>query len=218
MAIVDKSIKKNYSTSKKLSSQFSNVENKKELNNKTTSIKAKNENTLSLEELNLLKDEISNKSDLLTQIIEISTASRKYFKAADSYSQLFEDAKNLTLEKVAFFAVNFRNQLSNSASFQMILRQSQNNFEGWFKNFIEYTLLIRLTDYYNQVLTSLANLRDYKVFLPDREINRKATIKFIEQNLLASFKEFLSNEWKEALVKNVAYNKKRDLVEKTTLR
>lgn len=219
MAISNKKIKTTQITVGDSTSELLVKDNESSKNKRTYVSRFNNfvEEVLSLDELKFLKDDIKNNSNLLTKIVEISSSSRKFFESNTVYEQIFEDAKNLTLEKVGFFAVNFRNQLTNKTSFRQILKSGENNFEYWFHNFIEYTLLVRLADYYNQTIASLSDIRGYNVLLTDIEVQRKSTIRFIKENLLDNFKEFLYYEWKKALIKNVEYDRKRNLAEKTIL-
>ncbi|MGL4343443.1 MAG: hypothetical protein ACRCRZ_02680 [Metamycoplasmataceae bacterium] len=172
---------------------------------------------LSLEEIKFLRNSIKNNSLLLKKIIEISESSRNFFEANTDYEQLFEDAKNLSIEKLGFFAIFFRKQLLNKDSFKLILSNSNKSFEHWFKTYVKYRLLISLEAFFESVVTSLSEIRNILILEKDIEITKKSLIRFIEENLIQDFKNFLFEDWNYALEENKSYEEKRKKISNTII-
>ncbi|MGL5204988.1 MAG: hypothetical protein ACRC9F_00435 [Metamycoplasmataceae bacterium] len=167
--------------------------------------------SLTIDEIRTLRDQFKNKK-LFSKIIANAEGSIFLTDTLTKEEQIFLDAKLLTVKQVAFFAVYYRNQLNKKSSFLRIVKNTEDSlFDNWFNIHVKYNFLIKLGDFYNKTIFSLADLKNNQsanIYESDIESERKITIKWIEKTFLKDFKAFLLADWKRALEKNEEFAEK----------
>ncbi|MGL4252115.1 MAG: hypothetical protein ACRDCJ_02715 [Metamycoplasmataceae bacterium] len=170
-----------------------------------------NRTSLTIDEIRMLRDQFKNKK-LFSKIIDNAEGSIFLTDTLTKEEQIFLDAKLLTVKQVAFFAVYYKNQLNEESSFIRIVKNTEESlFDNWFNIHVKYNFLIKLGKFYNDTITSLAELKDNQsanIYESDIESERKATLKWIEKTFLKDFRTFLLADWKIALEKNEKFAEK----------
>ncbi len=169
----------------------------------TTILDLSNKSMLKIGEIRYLRDSFENKK-LFTKIIKNAEGSIFLDGTLTIQEKIFNDARDLTIKQVAYFAVYYKNQLGQSDSFSRIVKNTNALFENWFHTYVKYNFLVKLDNFYITTISALTTLgdKDATIYETDIELGRKEVIRFIERNFLKDFKSFLFSDWEKSLKKN----------------
>lgn len=171
---------------------------------------------ISVKEINELKDKYAD-IEFFQDVVQKSDVEwESILKQIENVEEFYNLVWERTLLELIFITQFFINSISEPKSFEL-LSMSNTEFDFWFSNNVEYTMLERIKDFYVKTIESYANQVSIDIYESDTAQKTKEILEKIESGHLSQLKKVLNNAWNEASENYKEWLKKEEEKRKTII-
>ncbi|MBD5423408.1 MAG: hypothetical protein HDR43_02845 [Mycoplasma sp.] len=128
----------------------------------------------------------------------------------------YENIWERTLIELMFITQYYMSLISNLQSFDQIVK-TNDQFEYWFLNNVEYTMLEKIKEFYIKTCKAYADISTINIYEQDVEAKAKDIVNRIQKYHVNDVKEMLESKWDETYEEHKKWKIKEEEKRKTMI-